>query len=85
MGMPASKAPFLPSSRLVAPIVCMECGGNAYCIQRAPDPGGLPFERRIFECVVCHKETRKDAGPEPSDAEIQRAAERLTGRSKTEQ
>jgi hypothetical protein len=71
-----SKSPFrIVDSPLVAPITCVECGNNMYCVRREPVADG---EKQLFLCAACGRDFERIEGPQPSDAEIQRAAEDLS-------
>ena len=74
--MPARPFSFV-EEKFVAPIVCMECANNAYCIRREPQPDGQ--ETQTFRCRECGRETVVQRAKEVSDEEVQNDAERMTG------
>ena len=73
--MPHRK-PLIFSDNFIAPIVCTNCGHNAYCVRREPHEGR---ERQTFECPECRQVIARLTGDEPSDEEIQTLAERQSG------
>jgi hypothetical protein len=73
----ASSQPFsFLRSKLLAPIICIECGNNAYCIRRMPMSS---VEVQTFSCMGCGSEIVKERGEAASDAEIEKQAEALVG------
>ena len=67
-------------SQSIAPVVCIECGNNAYCIRRSPLTNGGSGEQQMFECGHCHHVTIRTVGElEPSDEDIQELAEKIVG------
>jgi hypothetical protein len=71
-----SRVPFsFTNSRLVAPVICPECGANAHCVRRVPKEKA---ELQTFLCK-CGNEITELREEEVSDYEIQRDAEQLTG------
>lgn len=63
-------------SKLVVPIVCIECGGNAHCIRRELDDNEPVREHRTFECAMCDRLSDSVVYVSPSDAAAQKDAER---------
>lgn len=73
----ASSKPFIfGDSTTVAPIVCTDCGHNAFCIRRSPVEVG---EYQLFECRSCGKRSERVVSPQVSDEFIQKEAEKLAG------
>jgi hypothetical protein len=72
-----SRSPFnFTDSKLVAPIMCISCGNNAYCVRRVPQGTS---ELQTFLCAACGNETTELRGVEASDYQIEKEAERLAG------
>ena len=63
-------------AKFVAPVVCTECGNNAHCVRRQETFGK---EVQTFECAVCGHQTVLTREYGPSDEEVQRMAERVSG------
>ena len=79
----ASAKPFnFLDSRIVAPIICTDCGNNAHCIRRTPDSTGRPYEYQAFECVECRRRSVRTVGTSLSDEEVEATAEKIAGVSK---
>jgi len=70
----ASSDPFnFRTSFMVMPIPCIECGNNMHCVRRMPEAAG---EKQLFICATCGQSSERVVGPQVSDEEVQRSAER---------
>jgi transposase-like protein len=57
----ASNHPFIfADSTIIAPIVCIECGHNAFCVRRTAVSVG---EYQLFECRNCGKTSERIVSP----------------------